>query len=116
MAEHTPGVWTIDALRSPCRILGGNYAICELVYTGDYFRLPQLAADARLIAASPLLLAACEAEDEVDKHPATCDWCAYSLNCDIVERLKQDAWRLREIALAAVKGTVSTSAESHEED
>jgi hypothetical protein len=72
MSEHTPGPWVWTDY-------GELSGAGDVVMDADYFSEPS-EADARLIAAAPDLLAACEAmlveldewEQELGRHPA-CD-------------------------------------------
>lgn len=60
--------------------------------------------DQALIAASPLLLAACEKEGELDRHRDSCRWCNDDGPCRRSLDLQEEARQLRQAAIAAAKG------------
>lgn len=83
MSEHTPGTWTVHPLwtNNPCIENGGVFEVEEAHYDVKE-RLEEgcdvervIEANARLIAAAPDLLAACEAAMRIETL-----WCDSSFN------------------------------------
>lgn len=61
MSKATPGPWSIKAeFENECVVFGGDRMICECYEDGEE-QTDEDRANARLIAAAPDLLAACEA-------------------------------------------------------
>ena len=59
MKEHTPGPWTADEMATEFTIYGGGLMVADV--HKDVMELDdEMRANARLIAAAPDLLAACE--------------------------------------------------------
>lgn len=74
-ASHTPGEWLIQSTkRSPCRIVAANdhdnaLALVYLTCPKTKKRTPEMLANARLIEAAPVMVAALEAFlYQVDQH------------------------------------------------
>lgn len=109
-AKHTPGPWMsiLSNVHGPCGVCvacAGEAA----VYADESYRIEEdeAMANARLIAAAPKLLEACEAEEDVDTHWSECDECDDDGSCcETQEGLIVKARDLRRAAIAAARGEV----------
>jgi hypothetical protein len=63
MTKHSPGPWHLNEIvRRPTFVMAGLQCVCEIAHPGDFSNpSPDAKANARLISASPDLLAALEA-------------------------------------------------------
>jgi hypothetical protein len=112
MSEHTPGPWkvtvggAIGALWDGVSHRFGRIVAQVHPMSQDTV---EARANARLIAAAPDLLAVAEKEQERVAHMLGCSYChKYWPPCGVAVRLKRQARKMREAALAKAKG-LSTS-------
>lgn len=108
---HTPGPWFVfengHCVGGPGETEAGTagVALC-----GMRLRTPEeIAANARLIAAAPEMLAALEAEEEAITHFASCHQCGARLTGDVwycaaYNAIRVKAAKLRCAALGRVRG------------
>ncbi len=89
---HTPGPWTVD---------GDDIYASGLIVAQASFRLEQCAANARLIAAAPDLLAALEGLEALENTIGSCKEC---YTCTGHETPAGDASEQARAAIAAAKG------------
>ncbi len=111
-SKHTPGPWRVEKTGKPSkRVFAGDELIATIrhFFTGvdDVGPLPsQTRANARLIAAAPDLLEACEAFAAFERHTPDCancdEWGAG--NCEEGHRLYSVACDSINEAIAKAKG------------
>ncbi len=112
MAEHTPGPLFVAEQQINILSPGPKFGILDSggVLIGEAFRvvgdgaIRPAQANARLWAASPLLLAACKAWRAGADHRAACKTCTPESYCKTALALMQRAWQMTQPALAAAKG------------
>lgn len=114
--KHTPMPWVRGSVRhkrgwrDELMVYDGNgvlIANCEapMTDTRHYVRaMGEDEANARLIAASPLLLAALEKVQAASDHELECDFCWHADDCEIRRQMVADAGVAREGALRAARG------------
>jgi hypothetical protein len=100
--NHTPGPWAYEqwpdsgGFPRPVVVAQGSRAVACVSREDGY-------ANARLIAAAPDLLAACEAQSAAVEHEGRCVEC-FSGVCAEGHRLRYRAAELRGVALAKARG------------
>lgn len=115
MAEHTPGPWVvIDAEPLVCphceQVVDHTIRVVAPARCHEIGQIEEVgeetAGNAALIAAAPELLAACEAEEAVDRHWHECEECDSSegCGCDELCRLVDVARDMRRAAIAKAGG------------
>jgi hypothetical protein len=115
--KHTPGPWEVDDCGNVC---GEGAALATVFGAEDFPCLPEedydavnveCAANARLMAAAPELLAALRARVVADEHFRNCHQCGADLSgnvwfCGERAKLSGEACRLTVAAIAKAEGTV----------
>lgn len=102
MTAHTPGPWETDGI--PCEVTGSIsvYHNGPIVYVKNNGNgIDNQIANARLIAASPDLLSACEAMADflLETHPENCIEGTANCSCH-----HATMWRHAQAAIRAAKG------------
>lgn len=112
MAEHTPGPWHA-ANWHPGGTWANDLAVINpaaegwdrmLAFLPDRGDGGRRQADARLIAAAPDLLAACEAQRAIIEHIPACALCSSGIPCATGRSLSVEARSLLDSSLAKARG------------
>jgi len=107
---HTPGPWKFrkhlggeegEVIAQDVRFDTDFLYIAEIF---GHYQDDECAANGRLIAAAPDLLAACEADQAFWQHYLNCPRCTGTFFCHEAANLMIEARKLRVVAIARAKG------------